>query len=293
MVYTFSVVDVKEYIASGILESVVLGFASEQEMREVSCLSHIYPEIKAELNAIEQAFEKMAVEGAVAPSAELKAIIIEKISQTEQTPAQTTPNQALTNAEKPAKIIQMANPSAQTPNPWKWMVAASLLLLLGVGSLWIIATNRSNDLSNQVADLQQQKKVDDQVFTAMQLEQDHLQSVQSMVVDHDMRKVILMGTPKDPKACVHFMWSNSSNKGIMVAECITDPPTDMQYQLWAIADGKPVSLGLFDHEEVMNTTDPFDVNMDNVSAFAITLEKKGGVASPTMENMVVMGSTAG
>ena len=292
MVYTFSVVDVKEYIASGILESVVLGFASEQEMQEVSCLSHIYPEIKAELESIEQAFEKMAVEGAVEPSVELKAIIIEKISQTEQLPAQT-PNETLKNTEEPAKIIQMNAPSVDSPNPWKWMVAASLLLLLGVGSLWIIATNRSNDLSNQVADLQQQKKVDEQVLTAMQLEQDHLQSVHSMVVDHDMRKVILMGTPKDPKACVHFMWSNSSNKGIMVAECITDPPTDMQYQLWAIADGKPVSLGLFDHEEVMNTTDPFDINMDNVSAFAITLEKKGGVASPTMENMVVMGSTAG
>ncbi|MBI3239492.1 MAG: anti-sigma factor [Flavobacteriia bacterium] len=292
MVYTFSVVDVKEYIASGILESVVLGFASEQEMREVSCLSHIYPEIKAELESIEQAFEKMAVEGAVEPSVELKATIIEKISQTEQLPVQT-PNETLNNTEEPAKIIQMNAPSADSPNPWKWMVAASLLLLLGVGSLWIIATNRSNDLSNQVADLQQQKKVDEQVLTAMQLEQDHLQSVQSMVVDHDMRKVILMGTPKDPKACVHFMWSNSSNKGIMVAECITDPPTDMQYQLWAIADGKPVSLGLFDHEEVMNTTDPFDINMDNVSAFAITLEKKGGVASPTMEYSVVMGSTEG
>lgn len=292
MVYTFCVVDVKEYIASGILESVVLGFASEQEMQEVVSLSQIYPEIKAELNSIEQTFEKMAVEGAVEPSAELKAIVLQKIALTEQLKAQNL-NGTSETAKEPAKVVQMNARDTNAPNPWKWMAAASVILLIGVGSLWILATNRANSLKTQVAELNQEKSANEQVLTAMQLEQDRLNSIQAMVVDHDMRKVILMGTPKDPKACVHFMWSESSNKGIMVAECITDPPTDMQYQLWAIADGKPVSLGLFDHEEVMNTTDPFDVSMDNVSAFAITLEKKGGVASPTMENMVVMGSTAG
>lgn len=292
MVYTFCVVDVKEYIASGILESVVLGFASEQEMQEVVSLSQIYPEIKAELNSIEQTFEKMAAEGAIEPSAELKAVVLEKIAQTEQLKAQNL-NGTSETAKEPAKVVQINAPDTNAPNPWKWMAAASVILLIGVGTLWILATNRANSLKTQVAELNQEKSANEQVLTAMQLEQDRLNSIQAMVVDHDMRKVILMGTPKDPKACVHFMWSESSNKGIMVAECITDPPTDMQYQLWAIADGKPVSLGLFDHEEVMNTTDPFDISMDNVSAFAITLEKKGGVASPTMENMVVMGTTAG
>ncbi|HLP57125.1 MAG TPA: anti-sigma factor [Fluviicola sp.] len=287
MVYTFSVVDVKEYIASGILESVVLGFASEQEVREVSCLSHIYPEIETELRSIEQAFEKLAVEGAVEPSKNLKSVILEKIATIPQLPIENP-----TATKEPAKVVQL-NADSGSSNPWKWMAAASVILLLGVGALWILATNRSNELNNQVAELKQQKLADEQVLTAMQLEQEHLKSIQSIVVDHNMSKVILMGTEKDPKACVHFMWSASSNKGIMVAESITDPPTDMQYQLWAIADGKPVSLGLFDHEEVMNTTDPFAIDMDNISAFAITLEKKGGVASPTMENMVVMGAIAG
>ncbi len=288
MVYTFSVVDVKEYISSGILEAVVLGLGSDQEVREVQCLSKIYPEIMEEFRAIEQALARMADEDAVEPTKELKAIVLEKISQTPQ-----LPNETASEKEEPAKIIRLDTKTPSSSGPWKWMAAASVILLLGVGSLWVLATNRAKDLNNQVAELKQQKTADDQILTAMQLEQEHLKSVQSIVTDHDMSKVILMGTPKDPKACVHFMWSASSNKGIMVAECITDPPTDMQYQLWAIADGKPVSLGLFDHEEVMNTTEPFDVSMDNVSAFAITLEKKGGVASPTMENMVVIGSTAG
>jgi anti-sigma-K factor RskA len=107
-----------------------------------------------------------------------------------------------------------------------------------------------------------------------------------------MRKVVMSGTPKDPESSVSVLWSEDGKKAVMVAEAITEPPTDMQYQLWAIADGKPVSLGLFDYDEVMKMTEPFDVGVDNVSAFAITIEKRGGVASPTMENMVVMGPVA-
>src|SRR3989338_8168795 len=193
MVYTFSVVDVKEYISSGILEAVVLGLGSDQEVREVQCLSKIYPEIMEELRAIEQALAKMAEEDSVEP-----------------TPRQL-PNATSNIAEEAAKIVQLNTGSSSTP--WKWMAAASVVLLLGVGTLWILATNRSNELNTQVAELKQQKSADEQVLTAMQLEQEHLKSIQSIVTDHDMSKVILMGTPKDPKACVHFMWSASSNKG--------------------------------------------------------------------------------
>ena len=52
--------DIKEYISSGILESYVLGNASEQERREVECISSIYPEIRQELDALSRSLEKYA-----------------------------------------------------------------------------------------------------------------------------------------------------------------------------------------------------------------------------------------
>lgn len=44
--------DIEDYIASGILENYVFGHVSAQEMQEVECMSHIYPEIKEELTSI-------------------------------------------------------------------------------------------------------------------------------------------------------------------------------------------------------------------------------------------------
>jgi len=286
MVYTFSTVDVKEYIASGILESVVFGLSSDQEMREVKCMSEIYPEIKEELMAIEQAFEKMAFESAIEPAPHVKAAVLTAIAN--ETQLSTSEN----NTE--AKIIAFPTTSAEKKsNPWKWLAAACVVLFVGTSALWISSTNQSNQLAAKVDKLQTKQTQDQQVLMAMQLEEDHFQAVESVITDHSMKKMILMGTPKDPKACVHFMWSEDMHKGIMVAECITSPPTDMQYQLWAIADGKPVSLGLFDYNEVMDITEPFDVTMNNISAFAITMEKKGGSPTPTMENMIVTGAING
>lgn len=285
MVYTFSTVDVNEYIASGILESVVLGLASDQEVREVKCMSEIYPEIKEEIRAIEQAFEKMALESAIDPSPHVKAAVLTALANEAQLTSEN-------NSE--TKIIAFpTNPVVKKSNPWKWLAAACVVLFVGTAALWISSTNQSNQLANKVAKLQAKQTQDQQVLIAMQLEEDHFQAVESVITDHSMKKVILMGTPKDPKACVHFMWSEDKHKGIMVAECITSPPVDMQYQLWAIADGKPVSLGLFDYDEVMDITDPFDIEMGNISAFAITLEKKGGSPTPTMENMIVAGAING
>ena len=62
-----------------------------------------------------------------------------------------------------------------------------------------------------------------------------------------------------------------------------------QYQLWALVDGKPVDLGVFD----MNADDDGMVRMkaiENAQAFAVTLERRGGSSVPTMEQMMVLGT---
>ena len=49
--------NVPEYIASGILESYVTGAVSDQERREVECMSAIYPEIRQELDELASSLE--------------------------------------------------------------------------------------------------------------------------------------------------------------------------------------------------------------------------------------------
>lgn len=283
MVYTVSVVDVKEYIASGILESVVLGLASEQEKQEVSCLSHIYPEIREELKAVEQAFEKLAFEHAVAPAASVRESILSAIHNEAQIPA--------TDQKQETKIVQMgrAIDSTKQPNPWKWMAAACVVLLIATSVLWFNSSSQTEKLSEKLAAMETEQQKSEQVLTAMQLEKDRLDAIQSVLSEESMKKVMMSGTKMAPESSVKVMWSDKGHKAVMVAESIMEAPKDMQYQLWAIADGKPVSLGLFDYDEVMNMTEPFDVMPENITAFAITMEKRGGSPVPTMENMVVIG----
>lgn len=282
MVYTFCVVDVKEYIASGILESVVLGLASDQEQREVQCMSHIYPEIDEEMRSVETTFERMVFQSAIEPAAHLRDAILAAIAKEPQIPAPSEQTEA--------KIVQMPVPAETRANPWKWIAAACIVLLAGASFLYISTSRQASEMSGELTAMKDEQQKNQQIMTAMKVEQDRLTSIHSVLTESSMKKVVMAGTPKDAQASVSVMWSANSNKAVMFAENITAPPTDMQYQLWAIVDAKPVSLGLFNYDEVLDMTEPFEVAMDNVSAFAITLEKKGGSPTPTMENMVVIGT---
>lgn len=287
MVYIIDIVDINEYIASGILESVTLGLASPQEVQEVACLSKIYPEIQAEFIRVQKRCEEMMLENAQAPDSAIRASILKTIAETPQ--------------EKPVEKIQETKiiPLNTTPeikgvNPmWKMMAAASLILTLGIGALWFISNREVKRLDSALANMENEHLKDSQVLQALVLEKDHLKTVQEVLAEQSTRTVMMKGTAKEPDAAVKIMWSTDMKKAVMHAEKITPPPADMQYQLWVIADGKPVSVGLFNYDEVEQMTDPFDVNAQNITAFAITLEKRGGSPTPTMENMVVMGATNG
>jgi hypothetical protein len=284
MVYIIDIVDINEYIASGILESVTLGLASPQEVQEVACLSKIYPEIQAEFVRIQKSCEEMMFESAQAPNPAIRAALLKTISETPQEQAPATNRQE-------AKIIPMKpTPEITGVNPmWKMMAAASLILTLGIGSLWFISNREVKRLDSSLASMDKKHLEDSQVLQAMVLEKDHLQTVQEVLAEQSTRTVMMKGTTMEPEASVKVMWSADMKKAVMHAEKITPPPAHMQYQLWVIADGKPVSVGVFNYDEVEQMTEPFDVNAQNITAFAITLEKMGGSPTPTMEKMVVMG----
>jgi anti-sigma-K factor RskA len=64
----------------------------------------------------------------------------------------------------------------------------------------------------------------------------------------------------------------------------------MQYQLWVIQGGKPVSMGVLPNS-MANTPSIQKIGMriESGEAFAISLEKAGGSPTPTMEQIYVLG----
>lgn len=287
MVYIVDIVDINEYIASGILESVTLGLASQQEVQEVACLSKIYPEIRKEFVRVQKRCETLMLENAQAPDPGVRASVMKAIAQ--------TPQENAPEAKQEAKIIQMNSvPEIKGVSPmWKMLTAASVILTIGVGALWFVSNLETKRMDKVLASMEKDQMQNEQVLQAMTLEKDHLQEVQKVLAEESMRTVLMNGTAMEPTASVKVMWSKDMKKAVMHAKKITPPPANMQYQLWVIADGKPVSVGLFNYDEVEQMTEPFDVNAENITAFAITLEKMGGSPTPTMEKMVVMGPING
>ncbi|RYE01089.1 MAG: anti-sigma factor, partial [Sphingobacteriales bacterium] len=73
----------------------------------------------------------------------------------------------------------------------------------------------------------------------------------------------------------------------MMVKNLPQPAAAEQYQLWALLNGQPVDLGVFDLRQ-----EKLLVRMKGVQAaeaFAITLEPKGGSANPTLSKMYVYG----
>ena len=109
-------------------------------------------------------------------------------------------------------------------------------------------------------------------------------------LEHPYLRVIpLKGLEKTPNCHVTVYWNAKTGRTMALANSLPKPPEGKQYQLWAIVDGTPVDMGMLpkDTEE----TELQDMkNMDNPQAFAVTLEKEGGVESPTLEAMMVLGN---
>lgn len=296
--------NIQAYIESGILEEYVLGTVSPQEKQEVECMSHIYPEIKQELVRTESALEEYALKHQTAPPASLKESIFAKMNfdlieekETEQESVfeNTNIDQDLSDDirngdfvevpventfEEPkviANVFDRTEVKEVTPFWAKLAIAASILLALFAG--WSVSQMSELKKNNEqmAADMQTVKK-----------EAEYSSSLASLYRDPSFKVVRLAGLPKSPESSVAAFWNQQTNEVLLDVQKLPSPPAGKQYQLWSIVDGKPVDIGMLD--------DQFDgkvLKMKNTKtgsvAFAITLEKTGGVQSPTMEEMYVMG----
>ncbi|WP_415327309.1 anti-sigma factor domain-containing protein [Chryseobacterium sp. MMS23-Vi53] len=264
----------KEYISSGIIESYILGLASPEEAGILECVMKNNAEVKAAFEETQKTLEDLATAQAVTPPIDLKSKIWNKIQQ-EQTVEEIQPAVSMDiPAAKPQEEIRI-----QGNSNWKtFAIAASVLFLVSVaGNLFWMNSQSKN--KEEIAKMQTEKKNQD---LAMQKMNQKLE----MVSNPDMKMVMLKGVEKHTDSKAMVFWDTKTKEVYLNAESLPKAPEGMQYQLWAIADGKPVSAGMYTEEKDSKIA---LANIPNAQAFAITLEKQGGSPTPTMENMYVMG----
>ncbi|WP_448703037.1 anti-sigma factor domain-containing protein [Mucilaginibacter sp. AW1-3] len=283
--------DVKAYMETGILELYVLGDISRDERKQVEEMAAKHPEIKAEIAAIERGLEAYALENEVEPSAQLRNRILNSLVTTFADDSKFPTREFLENdiddevdEAEPSRDKVIALPSAKANSFYKYAFAACLAALIASIAAIYSLNQRLNDSYGQIASLQSRNQ---NFVNRVNLMQGEI----NIFHDPAYKLIKLQGTPKAPASQLTVAWNPAQKKVMIDMQAMKLATNDdaHQYQLWAIVNGKPVDLGVFDAKP--DSTGMVEMNpVANAAAFAVTLEKRGGVPSPTMSEMVVMAS---
>ena len=255
--------DIKTYISSGVIEAYVTGNISPEESSILECVMKNNAEVMQAVFEVQQIFEQLATSQAIEPPAHLKDEILKKIDF----------NRTIEGTGRivPLKLDKAEQNNYSMPT---WMKAASVAVLFGLGYLGYDSASKSAELEKF-----------SQNNTELSTKVASLEQMNSMIMNS--KRIELKGVENHPNMLADVYW-HTSKKVFLEMKNLPAAPSGMQYQLWAIVDGKPVDMGMYSAKA--DSTVQEMKSVDNAQAFAITLEKEGGNATPTMEEMYVMGT---
>jgi anti-sigma-K factor RskA len=252
----------------------VLGALSEAEAREFKKAMQADPELKEFVARLSTATGALAGAVPVAePPPQLRAKILAQIGS-------------------PQKIISLPEREFH-PKFWlPWSFAT------GVAILCVLLFAQDSRLRQTIGDQTQQINHLNQLARFLQSATNDLQhtvlALQETNRLANLRIAMLNSLMADaPKAIAVSLWDNEKQEGVFVVQNLKPLAGDRDYQLWVI-DPKykmPVDAGVFQVDEKGNVRVTFKAKapIEIAQKFAVTEEIKGGVAIPTLKNMVLAG----
>lgn len=256
-------VEVNDIISGGLLELYVAGATTAEENRQVEVWAEQYPEVREEIESLQEAMESYVLSQAKEPPPGLK----EKIF------AQINPSQAPT-----IDIAARQAPVYRMPASYKWAVAATILLLVGSLALNYSFYNKYNTASRELQLAQTELQRQQSVAKTMEDEV-------GVMKDRNAIPVVMNGTEKSPEAVAKIFWMKNNGDVYVDASNLPQTPSGMQYQLWAIVDGKPMDAGMISTEKGTVHLQKMK-SFGKVQAFAVTLETAGGNPTPKGDMIV-------
>ena len=107
-----------------------------------------------------------------------------------------------------------------------------------------------------------------------------------VMTDKNAMPVVLKGTEKSPDALAKIFWMKNTGDVYVDPTNLPQAPSGMQYQVWAIVDGKPVDAGMIATEKGVYKIQKMK-SFGKAQAFAITLETAGGNPTPKGDMIVL------
>jgi len=131
--------------------------------------------------------------------------------------------------------------------------------------------------------LRNELRLREQNLTGLQAKLIKEKEMMEFVMNPDVNEVKLGSKMPDMEASGKLLWDKDADRGIFLVSSIPVPEKGMTYQLWAIEDGKPVSMGVFDVDREGNSMMELKSMPEHGGSmqFAVTLEPAGGMPQPT------------
>lgn len=273
--------DIKEYIQSGIIESYVMGVASDAETAELEMLAQQHPEIMQAVDSFAILLEKQAKENSIMPPAGLKSKLFAALEnefapEISEAPKATSP---VINTTEPVSISQKEKPI------WKYLAAASIILFVASGFLNLYLYNNYSSVNNKYQALLIDKTNLQANNDTYQTKIKNYQNSFVILQNPDVKEIKMPGVAGKEGNLATVYWNAKTKEVFLYNNNMAQTPEGKQYQLWAIVNGTPVDAGLIGTCDGLCTMK----NIDNPQAFAVTLEKEGGSTTPTLTAMFVLG----
>ncbi len=247
------------------------------EMRDLEAHLQSCAECRLQLSEWEDTASRLVLAGSEAkplePSAQLRGRILEAI-RTDATAGVRT-SEPTDGHRTPASNVVPLKRARTWSSAQTWGAIAAGLVLVGlVASLFVLwkqnreARQELARLSAQVQDAQQQLRRQREAI--------------EIVAAPGTRMTELAGTKLMPDA--HAMLAYDKNgRAILMAKGLPPAPAGKAYQLWFIAGGRPMPGKVFttDASGAGTLNDQIPPEARSAAVFAITLEPKNGVQSPT------------
>lgn len=265
----------QEIIASGILESYLLGTATAEEIAMVQRLCKVHPEVLKELEAIEESLIHFSAGISKPLRADLKDTLVAQLDFPKKPEA--------------AKVLTLQKESDSRLKLYRFGLAASLLLFVTSMGYNILLNQKLKEVNGELAQLSAAKSYMADELKIQQTSLNELNTELQILANPMVKTVALKGMNLLEKKSAMVHVNMETNEVYFNASVLPASPEQKQYQLWAIVDGKPVDAGMI----AMGTTAQIFQKMKSVKgaqAFAVTIEKMGGSAVPTMETMCLLGN---
>jgi hypothetical protein len=277
-----------------ILALAALDAADGAELRELEAHLASCAGCRAELRELRGAGATLALAAApVAPSPQLRTRLLASLKSTPQESARAQPNRSdagrapnpasnLVSLEEARRESRRAHVSRRA---FSFTAIAASLLVVSLAVVSAVLWRRNAALNSAVASLSSALNQARGELGRTRNELADARREREILVSPEMRTAELAGTKMAESARARLTYDGRTGEAMFAAVKLPPAPAGKAYQLWYIADGKPMPGSVFTTDAEGRAEMRASIPPEGLRAqvFAVTLEPAGGLPAPSGE----------